>query len=250
MKACFGWNRTTHKYGAVMGSGNFSRNGLSESVEGGVLLVAKNQEEFTRSLEAAFNDAKDLWNDGSNLADVLPDYEELWSETIFRVPQVEMQSEEPPDEDVDEDVPEVIAADEAAYRYFWIDAGYVTRNRGHEKPGNQIDLPRGAHRFFGLQAAPNQQKNTPIGDITFKVPGEDVVRALRLGNNLMEKITLPIPEEFGFSAYDGTLIEFERVQGGFKLRTFEPNEYLFAFGRDDDFVLKRMDSGRPYGFRN
>jgi hypothetical protein len=77
-----------------------------------------------------------------------------------------------------------------------------------------------------------------------------VVRALRLGNNLMEKITLPIPEEHGFGAYDGTLIEFERVSGGFKIRTYEPNEYLFAFGRSDSFVLRRMDSGRPFGFRN
>jgi hypothetical protein len=253
MKACFAWNRTAHKYGVMLGSGNFSRNGLSESTACGTLLVAKNEQEFTQVLEQAFNDAKNLWNDGDNLADILEPYQERWSQTIFHVPQIELQSEEPEEAEAEsgsEAAPEIIAPNEANYRYFWIDAGYVTRNRGPDRPGNQIDLPRGAHRFFGLQALPNQQRNTPIGDITFVVPAGTVVRALRLGNNLMEKITLPIPEEHGFGAYDGTLIEFERVEGVFKIRTYEPNEYLFAFGRDDSFVLRRMDSGRPFGFRN
>jgi hypothetical protein len=125
----------------------------------------------------------------------------------------------------------------------------VTQNRGPDRPGNQFDLPRGVHKFFGFQAAENQAINSVIGEISFILTGPPLVRSLRLGNNHMEKITMPIPEEHGFGAYDGTIIEFERVQNGFRIRTYEPNDYLLAHGQDDDLVTYHMGSGRPYGFR-
>jgi hypothetical protein len=74
MKACFAWNRTNHRYGVVLGSGNFSRNGLSESLECGVLLVAKDEDEYKRSLERASNDAKNIWHASDDLAHILATY--------------------------------------------------------------------------------------------------------------------------------------------------------------------------------
>ncbi|MCX7319155.1 MAG: hypothetical protein NT113_06520 [Hyphomicrobiales bacterium] len=246
MKACFAWNETNQIYGMIAGSGNFSRNGLTESTECGTLLVAKDKDEYATCLKETFDGASELWDEGIELNSIFELYKETWSNTIFRAPAVELQIEEPDDATEDENQ---VPAEEGEHRFFWIDAGYVTRNRGADKPGNQIDLPRGTHKFFALPTDPNQQKNSVIGDITFVFSQGNLVRALRLGNNMMEKITLPIPEDYGIGAYDGTIIEFERVADGFKIRTFEPNEYLFAFGKDPDFRLYKMDSGRPYGFR-
>ena len=158
MKACFAWNETKQIYGMIAGSGNFSRNGLTESIECGTLLVAKDKDEYATCLKETFDGASELWDEGVELDTIFDQYKETWSKTIFRTPAVELQIEEP-DEETEED-DQVPAEAEGEHRFFWIDAGYVTRNRGADKPGNQIDLPRGTHKFLALPTDPNQQKNS------------------------------------------------------------------------------------------
>ena len=242
MKACFARNITDHKYGMVIGSGNFSRSGLIGNTECGVLLTTDSEQEYTGRFRDIFEKAWALWEDADELDDVLDDYKDRWKSTALNFTSQETADTEQAEE---KQAPHEFGD----YKFFWIDVGYVTLNRGPDRPGNQFDLPRGVHKFFCFDAPEYMPVNSVIGDVTFVLGDETLIRSLRLGHNYMEKITLPIPEQYGFGAYDGTIIEFERVENGFWIRTFEPNDYLLAHGQDSDLIIYRMGSGRPYGFR-
>ena len=70
---------------------------------------------------------------------------------------------------------------------------------------------------------------------------------LRLGNNMMEKMSLPIPETHGFDIYDGKILVFRRAGGAFLMSALEAADFETAFGdRLDD--VRAMGSGRRYGF--
>jgi len=233
MKACFLSNEQAGKFGMLVGSGNFSRSGLVNNVECGVTVTAKSQDEYRKVMKLSFEGAHALWVISNPLEDVLAQYKALWKAAKLDVEGQEEREELEPD----------------GYDCFWIDVGYVTRNRGPNKPGNQIDMPRGVHRFFGLTAAPNQTRNSVIGDITFVGSSSRLTRTLRLGNNYMEKITLPFPENYGFGAYDGKILEFKRVQGGFAIRAFEIEDYFRLLNRSSRNITQVMGSGRLYGYR-
>src|ERR1022692_1958661 len=51
--------------------------------------------------------------------------------------------------------------------------------------------------------------------------GEIVERTLRFGNNEMEKLTLPIPERYGYECYDGKILTFMREGNEVALEAFE-----------------------------
>lgn len=235
MKAGFLTNSVSGISGMLAGSGNFSRGGLTSNFECGVALVAENAAEDARVIRASRRKAEALWDDATPLSDIFDQYDELWLPTRkLALPGDQVGDETP---------------DGSGFRSFWIQAGYVTLNRGPDRPGNQIDLPRGVHRFFRFKASSKQPKNTVIGEITFLCEPEPVTRALRLGNNLMEKITLPIPEEHGYGAYDGKVLEFTREREGYLLRTYEFEEFMDLSGRQVGGVTAQMGSGRLYGFR-
>lgn len=232
IKACFMTNASAGTWGMLVGSGNFSRNGLSNSIEGGVAVTARTEDEFNRVLRPSFRRAEALWAAGEALAPLLPAYSAL-----FTPPEPA-----PPPPDAPPKLPD-------EFGRFWIDVGYVTRNRGPAAPGNQIDMPRGVHRFFGFEANDDIPRKTVIGEVVFQVPGGPIKRALRLGNNLMEKITLPTPEEHGFGAYDGKILEFIRVPGGFALEAYELDAFERSL-RGSSGPTYEMGSGRLYGFRD
>jgi len=124
---------------------------------------------------------------------------------------------------------------------------YVTQNRGPDRPGNQIDFPKGMNRYFGFDAPDNLAKNTVIGEITMITAiGEPTTNNLRFGNNSMEKLSLPIPETHGFANYDGKILLFERTAGGFVLNAIEADDFDAAFGSRIANV-RSMGSGRQYG---
>src|SRR5262249_31087102 len=131
---------------------------------------------------------------------------------------------------------------------FWIEAGYVTRNRGSHRPGNQIDMPRGMNRYFGFNAPDDLPVNSVIGNVTFEPPvGGLVSNNLRLGNNMMEKISLPIPETHGFDMYDGKVLVFSAQNGHFRMQALEAADFEAAFGHRLAAV-EVMGSGRRFGY--
>jgi hypothetical protein len=106
-------------------------------------------------------------------------------------------------------------------------------------------MPRGVHQFFGLAMQRNQARNTVIGAVRFLFEDDEVERNLRYGNNQMEKITLPIPEKYGYGSYDGKILEFHREDEGFRLEVHEPEEFRYLRGGTGEIM--QMDSGRHLG---
>ena len=142
-------NQENDLSGMVVGSGNFSSNGLRKSVEAGASVITHAAEEFESVLRPTLSAATLLWEQATPVSDILNVYEERWSASFFRR--------------VAENQPNV-EADLGATPIFWIEAGYVTKNRGPNRPGNQIDFPRGMSKYFGFNPPPDLPVNSVIGD--------------------------------------------------------------------------------------
>ncbi|HIE1649365.1 TPA: hypothetical protein ACXJGC_000583 [Burkholderia cenocepacia] len=225
-------NQATEVSGMVVGSGNFSSNGLRKSVEAGASILTHDADEFNELLRPTLAAADFVWKHATPVTEILDVYEERWSASFFR-----RVAENPPN----------VEANLGTTPVFWIEAGYVTKNRGPNRPGNQIDFPRGMSRYFGFTSPANLPANSIIGKVVFETPmGEPVANNLRLGNNMMEKISLPIPETHGFDIYDGKILVFQRSDGRFIMRALEADDFETAFG-DRLAEVRVMSSGRRYG---
>jgi len=231
-KMSFLLNPSADRYGMIVGSGNFSSNGLRRSVEAGASICAEDRIEYSGNLEASLNLANSLWDNATPADCILDVYEDRWNASHSGA-IAENQSHDG-----------VIHGPEDV---FWIEAGYVTKNRGSNRPGNQIDFPRGMGRYFGFNPPEDMPPNSVIGEITFETPvGAPVSYNLRLGNNMMEKISLPIPETHGFDIYDGKYLIFQRSGSRFVFRALEADDFETVFG-DRLSEVKIMGSGRRYG---
>lgn len=219
------------KIGVVAGSGNFSSNGLRKSVEAGASLFVDLNAGDANIAEYGLAAANDFWEAATPAEFVIETYEQRWRSSFSR-------SENELDEHIEIPGPKDI---------FWIETGYVTQNRGRGRPGNQIDLPRGMSKYFGMNPPNNLPLNSIIGPINFVTPTNGPVeRNLRLGNNSMEKITLPIPETHGFDIYDGKVLVFRRSGVSFILNALEAADFEATFG-DRLSTVMSMGSGRRYG---
>lgn len=225
-------NPSSVRFGIVVGSGNFSSNGLRKSIEAGATLQANDKGAYKRMMRQAITTAQQLWENATPANEILDAYEERWSASFARG----VAEDQPPG-----------GAVSGPQEIFWIEAGYVTQNRGADRPGNQIDFPRGMSRYFGFNPPDDLPKNSVIGAVTFEPPyGDPVTNNLRLGNNMMEKISLPIPETHGFDIYDGKVLVFQRSDHRFTIRALEAEDFETAFG-DKLAGVKVMGSGRRYG---
>ncbi|MCB1467822.1 MAG: hypothetical protein KDK08_11905 [Rhizobiaceae bacterium] len=230
-KAAVLLNSQARRYGMVVGSGNFSSNGLRRSIEAGASLCSDEQQEYEGTIAPCFDFLRSLWEEATPAVELLDVYEERWFSDFGGVDEADLGA-----------VDEFSAAD-----LFWIEAGYVTRNRGPFRPGNQIDFPRGFSRYFGLVPAASLTANSVIGRVLFETPvGDSVENNLRLGNNMMEKISLPIPETHGFDIYDGKVLIFQRHGDRFLMRALEADDFQSTFGHRLANI-RLMGSGRRYG---
>lgn len=236
-KSCFLTRADGAVSGLLIGSGNLSRNGLVDAVEMGAALTARAGDECERFIEPSLEHGLTLWTNGEPLDGLLAEYRDQWKR-----PGKRARSTRPPDELLED-------LDVRDASVFWLEAGYVTLNRGPQKPGNQLDFPRGFHRFFGFETVLGRKKNTVFGSVTFDLGSEMLDRDLRLGGNWMEKLTLPVPERYGLGAYDGTVLEFTRSGDRVKLRTFEAAEYVSTEKDRGGGRIFEMNSGRLFGFR-
>jgi hypothetical protein len=215
--------------GLVLGSGNFSYNGLKRSVEAGSTSIAKSKSQIEEHISPVKDEFESFWKVATPLNNILSEYEN-------KKAQFKINSDEKKPEDSKE-----------YWRIFWIEAGYVTKNRGDEKPGNQIFFPKGFREYFGYVLKDNEEKNSIIGPVTFKTAiGNDVTNNLRLNRNSMEKISLPTPEEHGFGVYDGKVLVFEKIGNSFFMRALEAIDFELLYN-DRIVGVKRMSGGRRYG---
>ena len=114
-------------------------------------------------------------------------------------------------------------------------------------PGNQFDLPKGSHVHLGVKKVRNPKRNSVLGELNIRtLDGEIVERTLRFGNNEMEKLTLPIPERYGYECYDGKILTFMREGNEVALEAFESDDFFQIYGKHLS-SCSAMRSGRKYG---
>lgn len=220
-------NTLAESQGIVLGSGNFSYNGLRRSVEAGASITTSTKLEYDERIEPVRSVFEELWDDACPLDDVVNKYEVCLANLISS-------------RDTKRSAKATIPI-----KGFWIEAGYVTKNRGKQKPGNQIFAPSGFRSFFGLKKA--KGSSTRIGEITFETEiGPKVTKNYRENDNGMEKLTLPMPEDHGFGVYDGKVLVFEPKGKKFCLSAIELDNFELVYGHRLANVSK-MTGGRRFG---
>jgi HKD family nuclease len=142
------------------------------------------------------------------------------------------------------------AARWATARYFWIETAELYKNRGVGRAGNQLDCRRGTRVYFGFPATV-VPRNTVLGTVTLQyLAGPAQARSVRFGDNMMDKVNLPIPSEFGPSSYDHKVLHFERL---------DRQAYVLSAGSEGEIrrwkaksraqgMHYRFARGREYGF--
>lgn len=138
----------------------------------------------------------------------------------------------------------------AAARCFWIETQELYKNRGPVRPGNQLDCRRGTRVYFGFSPA-SVLKNTVLGHVNIQFDGnESQSRSIRYADNSMDKVNLPIPNEYGPPSYDNSVLHFERIgRRLFELtlgdvRLFEQ----WKSKSEKQGMLYSFAGGRRYGF--
>lgn len=221
-------NATSKANGVVLGSGNFSNNGLRRSIEAGSASIATKAADFNQHIGPVRSVFEKLWKDACPLNTIAEIYETRLAGLI--------------------DVRDATRSAKTGcpLNGFWIEAGYVTKNRGHDKPGNQIFAPSGFRRFFNLKKNSNST-STHIGEIDFETEtGPQVTKNYRENDNGMEKLTLPMPEDHGFGVYDGKVLIFEPTGKRFLLSAVELDEFELVYGHRLAKITK-MGGGRRFG---
>lgn len=104
--------------------------------------------------------------------------------------------------------------DPSAFDRFWIEAGAMSSGGSY----NQLELPRGANRFFGYEFDNYDSAHEVIDQLTLTIARRawDDRRLTWHGNNMMERINLPTRRQGGFE-YRGSAILFARHAAGFEL---------------------------------
>jgi hypothetical protein len=86
-----------------------------------------------------------------------------------------------------------------------------------------------------------------LADLNIKTPAGMVFgRRLRYGNNAMEKLTLPLPEQNGYECYDGKILSFQIEDGAVLLEALEHDDFFRIYGTRLS-SCSEMQSGRRYG---
>ncbi|MBF9044974.1 hypothetical protein HKCCE4037_16650 [Rhodobacterales bacterium HKCCE4037] len=220
-------NTLSGSQGMVLGSGNFSYNGLRRSVEAGVTFTALKKSDAKKYIRPVKSGFEALWRKSCPLGNIILDYENILAGLISA-----------------RDAQRALISKGSA-NGFWIEAGYVTKNRGVDKPGNQIFAPTGFRKYFGLSGT--KGGTTLIGEISFETKVGPIVRKnYRENDNGMEKLTLPMPEDHGFGVYDGKVLVFERKGGRFHLSAIEHGEFERVYGHRL-VNIDKMGGGRRYG---
>lgn len=211
----------------IVGSGNLSASGLLSGIEAGCLIDYR---EVNQSIgETVIGSLEKMWNDSTPLEKVIQAYENKYATMIQ--PTVSSPA----------------AGEIHNAKLFWIDIGYVTKNRGEHKPGNQFDLPKDSHVYLGIKRVLSPERNSVLGQLHIKTQdGGLVERTLRFGNNEMEKLTLPIPEDYGYDSYDGKILTFEVSGNNVELEAHEHEDFYRIYGHRISSVSE-MRSGRKYG---
>jgi hypothetical protein len=189
----------------MVGSANMTRSGLIAGTEMAIAHqwigpLTDMERQLLDEGRATVDSLLELWEQADPLDEVLEDYQGRWRASPVASRSQEDDTEGTQDEELELEgvlLHGVDAALVASARALWTSPGGVSRNLGPGVPGNQLDLPRGTRVFFGFPSA-EVPKNTTLGYVLMRIPGhQEVERSIRFGNNMMEKVNLPVPGSDG-----------------------------------------------------
>ena len=192
------------KSAAVVGSGNLSRTGLRLGIEA---AAAVHNDTAIAHLRTWF---RNQWSSATPLDSIEKPYRARYDSTENRqYPQASEDDAAPESASRGTQLNPHQLRKLRVCRYLWIDAGNVTRNRGRKLPGNQLMMKRNSRVFFGF-VAKDLPPDSAIGEVVIEWHGRRYAgRTLRFGNNSMDILALPVPEEG--EAYDRKTLHFEQV---------------------------------------
>jgi hypothetical protein len=128
---------------------------------------------------------------------------------------------QPRDKPVFGDVINAGVIDPMAFDQLWVQAGTMPSGGSH----NQLELPRGANRFFGFMHASYGDAHVTIGRPQLTARG--IIFANRPltwhGHNKMERINLPTVAQGGFD-YRNKAVLFRRHPAGFEINVLPWND--------------------------
>jgi hypothetical protein len=195
-----------------------------------------------------------MWAVADSLAEVLPLYKKVWQQKVIVPSEDDTYLVNLYKGSKNVVTSGIEAVQLAKAQGLWVATDTLYKNRGPEKAGNQLDLPRGSRVFFGFRAA-EVPKNTIFGELTVQCEGfKPAVRTMRFGNNMMDKVNLPVPgPEVGPKTYDHSVLLFQRHGRDTSGRPL----FVVKIGGDADlakwkktaagFLEGKMQSGRRYG---
>ena len=127
--------------------------------------------------------------------------------------------------------------DPMAFNQFWVEAGSMSSGGSH----NQLELPRGANRFFGFMHTDYGEAHVTIGypPLTLRRRTWTNRPLTWHGHNKMERINLPTLAQGGFD-YLNTAVLFRRHAGGFEINVFPWNDDGAVAWRSASDALKTV----------
>ena len=203
----------------VFGSGNLSWNGLRRGVEVGGTVIATGPPEVAASdtwqiCQEAKRKLEGLWRGADKLGDVLDDYRKVYKKREELGRPAITDDDEAPTERVLQGrraISTVLLRQLRACNNLWIEAGNLHKNRGPDKPGNQLMMSPMTRVFFGFLAE-DLSRDSYIGDVRIRYDSrkrDDC--SLRFSNNSMDVLTLPVPGSEGPDAYDNKVLLFSET---------------------------------------
>ncbi|MFC9358083.1 hypothetical protein ACFTZB_16115 [Rhodococcus sp. NPDC057014] len=246
--------------GALTGSGNLSRNGLSLGHEAGTLLIVSRptnsaERQAMRNLEEAERWFDDHWKSASPIARILSNYRMQHRRTQRVMGGVTDDASAPSDRVgrlrglTAEQLRALLSAEN-----YWVEAGTLSKNLGPNSPGNQLMTSAMTRTFFGA-TADDVVKNTTVCRVILQHPNHaelEVEVSVRYSDNSMDVIGLPKPQSPWPASYDGMTLKFQKIAQGksrlFVLEVRDPasaNEWRnSSAGQQTEYT---MQSGRRWG---
>lgn len=231
---------------AVVGSGNLSYTGLLQGIEAGASI--------SETKPVAIKDMQCWFTSNWKTATSFRKIEEKYGKQ-----HGSLENRRHPMASEDDAVPESASR---AYqlspselrklrvcRHLWIEAGNITRNRGPNRPGNQLMMKRNTRAFFGFDASDLEQ-DTLVGYAAIQFSDNaPKLCPLRFSNNSMDVLTLPVPGSEGPVEYDNQTLHFEQTGVRmFRLSVGSRADAKRWQGRSDTIDGKlKMKGGRQWG---
>lgn len=246
--------------GVICGSGNLSRNGLTQGHEVGNVMLTDSAstaaETLVRNACGELSQWFDAtWSRASKVPAVFNEYQHIYESAEH------LRSPTPTDDD-NGDTGTVATTHLSrhaltpsdlrrlrACKHLWLETGNVTRNRGPSRPGNQLMLTPMTRVYFGFPAR-DVAPDTAIGyvSITYQDHTRDDC-SLVFSNNSMDKLTVPVPGSGGPPSYDNQNLLFTRQPDGTFVLSLGSKTDKSAWKNASIGVdgYRKMTSGRQWG---